>query len=249
MEPLSARPGPPLRPLTIATFCLYFGFGLTTPVLPLFARTMGAGGALVGLTVAGFGIASFCFDLAGGRLSDRIGVRRAAAGGALIVLFSALLGAAAPNVWVLLLSRFITGAGSAVYVTTAMNILARMTLPERMGRVMGTYQSAILLGAAFGPSAGGALAGVVGAFLAVPLVAVSVTVLRYAREQLLARTQPGATASGGGTASTAVSSGTPARTTPEATSAAAGGTSATRGPTSRAAGSSRPADGQVESTT
>ena len=162
MEAGSPRTGSPLRPLIVVTFCLYFGFGLTMPVLPLFARDLGASGAIVGLTVAAFGIASFSFDLAGGRLSDRVGVRRAAAGGGLIVLCSALVGWAAPNVWVLLLARLATGAGSAIYVTTAMNVLARTTPPDRMGRSMGAYQSALQLSIAVGPVAGGALAEALG---------------------------------------------------------------------------------------
>jgi DHA1 family multidrug resistance protein-like MFS transporter len=159
---MSGPPTPsrsPLRALAIATFCIYFGYGLVTPILPLFARALGAGPALAGLIVAGFGLASFSLDLSGGRLSGVIGARRTAALGAGMVAFASLLAALAPNVWVLLLSRLVTGAGSAVYVTTALTLIARTTAPERMGRAMSVYQGAILLATAIGPAVGGALAG------------------------------------------------------------------------------------------
>lgn len=146
----------------MTTFCLYFGFGLVTPVVPLLARDLGASAALAGFAVAAFGVASFCFDLAGGRLSGRIGVRRAAAGGALLIGAAALLAGVSSSVGVLMASRFLTGAGSAIYVTTAMNILSRTTPPERMGRAMSTYQGAILLGVAVGPSVGGLLSSAAG---------------------------------------------------------------------------------------
>lgn len=149
----------PLRALVITTFCVYFGFGLVSPVIPLFASDLGAGAALVGLTVAGFGVASFCFDLVGGRIGERAGAARAAAGGAALVAVASLAGAAANGVPLLLLSRFLTGAGSAIYVTTAMNIIARTSPPERMGRSMGTYQGAILSATAIGPAIGGLVAG------------------------------------------------------------------------------------------
>ncbi len=162
MVVLSPAGRSPLRALVITTFCVYAGFGLVSPVTPLFARQLGASAALVGLTVAGFGLASFCFDLIGGRIGERVGAARAAAGGAALVAVASLVGVLAPSVPVLLASRFITGAGSAIYVTTAMNIIARTTPPERMGRSMGTYQSAILSSTAIGPSIGGLLAGQAG---------------------------------------------------------------------------------------
>ena len=42
----------PLRPLVATTFLIYFGWGLTATVLPLFGRDLGAGEAAVGVLVA-----------------------------------------------------------------------------------------------------------------------------------------------------------------------------------------------------
>jgi MFS family permease len=158
---VAAVPAPsarsPLRALVVTTFFFYFGFGMTTPVLPLFGRSLGAGEALAGVLVAAFSVASFCFDIVGGRVSDRVGARRAAVGGALLVTAASLIAAFAPTYGVLLASRLLTGIGSAFYVTTAMNILARTSEPAQMGRAMSLYQGAILTGVSLGPTAGGLL--------------------------------------------------------------------------------------------
>lgn len=152
----------PLRPLVVVTFLIYLGFGVTAPVLPLFGRALGAGTASVGALVAAFSVTSFSLDLIGGRIGDRVGARRVAVGGAVLVGLGGVLSALAPSFGVLLLARLLTGAGSAFYVTTAMTILARTTPPERMGRAMGTYQGAILAGVSVGPAVGGLLTEVAG---------------------------------------------------------------------------------------
>ena len=146
----------------VTTFLIYFGWGVIAPTLPLFGRELGASEAAVGLLVAAFGVSSFCFDIVGGRVSDRIGARWTAVGGAVLVAAASVLGGLAPNFPVLLLSRLLTGAGSAFYVTTAMNVLARTTETERMGRTMSAYQGAILAGVALGPAAGGLMTQVAG---------------------------------------------------------------------------------------
>jgi putative heme transporter len=127
-----------------------------------------------------------------------------------------------------IVGAFVTGAAAALValvtngLTSALIVLALVVIvqqveghvlqPVLVGRALDLQAPLVILSV----TTGGALAGIIGAFLAVPLVAVSVTMARYAREQFLAHTQPGATASGEGTASTAVSPGTPARTAPGA---------------------------------
>ena len=142
-----------------------------------------------------------------------------------------------------IVGAFVTGALAALValvtngLTSALIVLALVVVvqqveghvlqPVLVGRALDLHAALVILAV----TTGGALAGIVGAFLAVPLVAVAVTILRYAREQFLARTQPGATAAGGGTASTAV---TPA-TTSEASARAADGPTAS-GPVDGKAG-------------
>ena len=68
---------------------------------------------------------------------------------------AAWLAASAQNFHVLLLYRFLGGAGSALFTITAMAFLARTVAPQRMGQTMSFYQSMLLIGVSFGPSVGG----------------------------------------------------------------------------------------------
>lgn len=155
--PAATAGGAPLRWLALVTFAIYLGWGIVNPVLPLYAAGFGVGSLAVGVLVASFSVTSFGFDLYGGRLSDRYGARRMACGGALLVAASSVAAGAAPNFGLLLLSRALTGAGSALYVTAAMNILARTAAPGQMARAMSAYQAALMAGVGFGPLLGGVL--------------------------------------------------------------------------------------------
>ena len=145
--------------LALTTFTIYLGWGIVTPVLPKYAESFGVGSFAVGVLVASFSITSFAFDLYGGRLSDRYGARRMACSGAILVAAGSVIAGAAPSYGLLLAGRALAGVGSALYVTAAMNILARTTPAARMARSMSIYQAAIMSGVAFGPSLGGLLAG------------------------------------------------------------------------------------------
>ena len=92
-------------------------------------------------------------------MSDRYGARRMACCGAILVATGSVIAGAAPAYALLLGGRALAGVGSALYVTAAMNVLARTTPVAHMARSMSIYQAAIMSGVAFGPSLGGLLAG------------------------------------------------------------------------------------------
>jgi len=116
-----------------------------------------------------------------------------------------------------IVGAFVTGALAALValvtngLTSALIVLALVVIvqqveghvlqPVLVGRALELHAAVVILTV----TTGGALAGIIGAFLAVPLVAVSVTLLRYAREQFVLRTQAVAAATGGDGVSTAVS--------------------------------------------
>jgi predicted PurR-regulated permease PerM len=101
-----------------------------------------------------------------------------------------------------IVGAFVSGALAALValvtngLTSALIVLALVLIvqqveghvlqPLLVGRALELQAPLVILAV----TTGGALAGIIGAFLAVPLVAVSVTMMRYAREQFLARTQP-----------------------------------------------------------
>lgn len=105
-----------------------------------------------------------------------------------------------------IIGAFVTGALAALValvtngLTSALIVIVLVLIvqqveghvlqPVLVGRALDLQAPLVILAVA----TGGSLAGITGAFLAVPLVAVAVTMLRYAREQLLARPEPPAAA-------------------------------------------------------
>jgi len=146
---------PQIIVISIMTLVIMLGSSVISPVLPLLAQEFGVSYAGAGALVSAFALGRIPFDFIGGALVDRVSPRLIASGGAAIVTLSAVLSVWASDFHVLLWYRLIGGVGSALFVITAMALLAHTVSPRRMGQAMGFYQSMLLLGVAFGPTVGG----------------------------------------------------------------------------------------------
>jgi MFS family permease len=138
------------------------GFGLIVPVLPLYARSFGVAAAEVGLLVSAFSLVRLFFDVPAGRLVDRLGSARAVAVGTAIVGASSAAAGVASTFVQLVLLRGVGGVGSALFSSGLMAYILKAVPQERMGRAMGLYHGAFLLGSAFGPTVGGLTADALG---------------------------------------------------------------------------------------
>ncbi|MBI4261082.1 MAG: MFS transporter [Actinobacteria bacterium] len=156
-----------IRVVVLVTFVIMLGFGILSPVLPLYARSFGVGYGAVGVLVASFGFTRLLFDLFAGTFVDRYGERVMATTGAAVVGLSSALAAVAPNYTLLVVFRGAGGAGSAVFFAALTSYLFRAVPKERMGRVMGVYYGTFNLGLIAGQPLGGVAASVFG--LASPL--------------------------------------------------------------------------------
>jgi MFS family permease len=141
--------------ISLMTLVIMLGSSVISPVLPLLAQEFGISYAGAGALVSAFAVGRIPFDFIGGALVDRLSPRVVAGGGAALVTLSALLSVFAQSYPALLWYRLIGGVGSALFVITAMALLARTVAPQRMGRAMSFYQSMLLLGVSFGPTVGG----------------------------------------------------------------------------------------------
>jgi predicted PurR-regulated permease PerM len=167
-----------------------------------------------------------------------------------------------------IVGAFVTGAAAALValvtdgLTSALIVLALVVAvqqleghvlqPVLVGRALELPAPLVILAV----TTGGALAGIIGAFLAVPLVAIAVTMMRYAREQFLVRTNLSdagtdgvSTAGSSGVTSTAETSAETSTVATEATSAAPGATSGATGATSGATGATSGATGATSGAT
>ncbi|MEX0800180.1 MAG: MFS transporter [Dehalococcoidia bacterium] len=144
--------------LCATTMVVMMGQGIISPVLPLYAQSFDVDTAMIGLTIAIFGAARLVVNLPAGFLSERYGRRLLLFGGPAITALGSLAGGLAPDFWWLIASRFVAGAGSAMYMTGAMILLTDITTDEDRGRLMSIYQGSLLLGVSLGPAVGGFVA-------------------------------------------------------------------------------------------
>jgi DHA1 family tetracycline resistance protein-like MFS transporter len=133
------------------------GFGIMIPVLPFYARELGASGTTLGLLFTVFAAAQFLCAPAWGRLSDRIGRRRVMlmtiAGTALALLW---LGLAGSLIW-LFAARALGGAFAA-NIGVASAYIADVTSEQDRTRWMGMLGACFGVGFVLGPAIGGVLA-------------------------------------------------------------------------------------------
>jgi MFS family permease len=153
---------PAVLPAAAVAIVVALGFGLLVPVLPLFARSFDVPASQVGLVVSVFALMRLVCDLPAGRLIERIGPGRATAFGTAIVGASSFAAGLAPTFGWLLVLRGAGGLGSALFSTGLSSYLLTVIPRERMGRAVGFYHSAFLLGNTFGPTVGGLAAGTLG---------------------------------------------------------------------------------------
>jgi len=154
--------------LTFVFFTLLLdvlGFGLLIPVGPrlvAFVQGMPATGAehetsiAVGILAATYAAMQFIFSPLIGSLSDRFGRRPVL----LVALFGSgidyFIGAMAPSLWVLFVTRAVSGiSGATVPVCSA--YIADVTTPEKRAAGYGLIGAAFGLGFVFGPLIGGVL--------------------------------------------------------------------------------------------
>ncbi len=107
--------------------------------------------------VTSFLLSTAMFMLPVGRWGDLSGIRRIFKAGVVIFTLSTLLsGFAVSGFWLIVL-RFMQGIGAAFTNTSGSAILVSSFPPRFRGRVLGFSVSAVYLGLAFGPFAGGFL--------------------------------------------------------------------------------------------
>lgn len=156
--------------ISVATvsFCLILGTSLVVPALPLITETYALSLAHGGLFISSFSVGRLLFDVAGGLLGDRVGVRRVALSACVGTALVSVVGALSPSYPLMLAVRVAQGIGSALYMTAAFAHVLSLVPSASAGRLIATYQAVMLAGMSLGPLVGGVVTdvwGVPGPFL------------------------------------------------------------------------------------
>ena len=136
----------------------YFGTYMRFPVVPLFAQSLGADTVLVGVINAAFLLAAGARSLPLGLIATRLGMKRLAGAGLLILAASSLLLAVSHTPHQLIWIYLFSGAGLAAFGPTTMSYVAGISPPTHLGRAYGWYTTALSVGMSLGPAAGGFVA-------------------------------------------------------------------------------------------
>jgi DHA1 family multidrug resistance protein-like MFS transporter len=132
--------------------------GLVLPILPLYARSLGADYAQAGLLVAAFYVARLMFDLIGGYLVERLGIAAASAIGLLVLGAGAALTALSRSFPPAVASWAAAGAGAAIVWAAMYTGLIRFVPKPRIARAVGVFYGAFNSGIIAGGFIGGLLA-------------------------------------------------------------------------------------------
>jgi EmrB/QacA subfamily drug resistance transporter len=146
--------------LAIVAITSFMGTFLISSVniaLPSIERSFGLDAVKLSWIITSFLLATAMFLLPVGRWGDLTGIRRIFKTGVVVFTISSLIcGFSGSGNW-LIFFRYIQGIGAAFTSTTGPAILVSAFLPQFRGRVLGMSVSAVYLGLAFGPFAGGLL--------------------------------------------------------------------------------------------
>jgi len=159
-----------------------FGVGIATPILPLFASSLGASWTEIGLMGTSWGLTTALLATVGGRVSDKFGRKFLLITSASLSTCAAFCYLLSSTVLQVILLRLLEGAAWAFFWPTVEALATELVEPKFAGRAIGI--ATISYAIAFGSSSliGGAIAGTLGlkstfgAYLAFSILSIIVAI-------------------------------------------------------------------------
>lgn len=144
--------------LIMTMFIVQLGVGLIIPIIPKFIQQLGVSGSTFGYLVSAMGLTQFLFSPIAGEWSDHYGRKKIMILGIAMFSISQYIFGAAQDLWMLYLSRSISGIGIAFITPAIMAYVADITTEENRGKGLGWVGAAMSFGIVIGPGIGGFLA-------------------------------------------------------------------------------------------
>jgi len=146
-----------LQALLASIFIAMLGLGVVSPIMPLYAESLGATYTQIGLLSSAWSISRFVFSAPAGKLSDTTSRKKVIMAGLGVYAIVSLLYIMAWDFPSLLVFRFLHGIGSAMAIPVAMAYAAELAPSGQEGKYMGTMNLAMFGGMGMGPLLGGTL--------------------------------------------------------------------------------------------
>jgi MFS family permease len=144
--------------VAVVGFFIAVGFGVMSPVLPIYVRLFGVSTFLVGLVSSSLSIFRLATMPAASRLLRRIGPRELVILGNLLLAGTTTMMGVSNSYWLILLWRGLGGFGSALYGVASMALVFTVTPPHQRGRANSLVGGGFVLGGMAGPALGGLVA-------------------------------------------------------------------------------------------
>jgi predicted MFS family arabinose efflux permease len=133
-----------IMPLSLILSLRFLGLFLVLPVLSIYAMSMeGATALLVGIIVGGYALTQALLQVPFGTMSDKIGRKITLLIGLLIFLAGSIICAISDDIYMLMLGRFLQGAGAIGSVITAM--ISDLVPEEKRGKAMALMGGSIAI--------------------------------------------------------------------------------------------------------
>ena len=152
----------PFIALFVAVFVATLGISMVSPLLPVYAKDLGASGFWLGLTFSSFAVVQTVFGPFAGRLSDRYGRKPFIIAGLGVYFIAALGYLTANSFYQVIAFRAFSGFGTSLIFSVARAYVGDMTPRGQEGRWLGVFATADILGFGTGPLIAGALREFVG---------------------------------------------------------------------------------------
>ncbi|GAB3212704.1 MFS transporter [Marinactinospora thermotolerans] len=146
----------------LGAFCVQFDSFALNPALPTIGADLNLSAPLLSWTVAVYLLACGSLMVAGGRLGDTVGHRRALAAGLALFGGASLLCGASTAGWALVAARALQGVGAALVMPCGLALVALAHPEGERSRATGRALGVAGLATALGPPLGGLLADAAG---------------------------------------------------------------------------------------
>ncbi len=169
-------------PLSAILSLRFLGLFLVLPVISIYAMGMTDNMLLVGMVVGGYALTQAIFQVPFGAMSDKIGRKPTLLVGLVIFLVGSVISAYATDIYMLMLGRFLQGAGAIGSVITAM--ISDLVEEEVRGKAMAIMGGFIALSFAFAMGLGpviGANYGIDTLFIITSVLAVLAMILLFTK--------------------------------------------------------------------
>ena len=135
--PFTSSQNTSLLSLCIFIFALMFAIGIATPIVPLYASSLGASWTEIGLIGTSWGVTLMLLAIVSGRMSDRYGRKTLLITSGLLSVVAAFLYLVSSTVLQVILIRILEATAWALFWPTVEALATEIVEPKAAGRAIG----------------------------------------------------------------------------------------------------------------